>query len=126
MQNILNHSQRYVAENQCLQNKVNEQQCENIHKTQLLHLEHAQKERTRTRTTSEVDTMETDEHPQDFLSESDSEESDIDVAHELEDIITNMNISFTNIVSLRKQYLKALEKYDEIEDEDKEIFSKSI
>ena len=27
------------------------------------------------------DTMETDEHPQDFLSELDSEESDIDVAH---------------------------------------------
>ena len=44
--------------------------------------------------------METDEHPQDFLSESDSEESDIDVAHELEDIITDIDISFTNIVRL--------------------------
>ena len=30
--------------------------------------------------------METDVHPQNFLSESDWEESDIDVAHELEDI----------------------------------------
>ena len=71
--------------------------------------------------------METDEHQQDFLSESDSEEPDIDVAHELEDIISDIDISYTNIVRLRKQYLKALEKYDEIEDEDKrDIFKKYI
>ena len=64
--------------------------------------------------------METDEHQQDFLSESDSEESDIDVAHELEDIISDIDISFTNIVRLRKQYLmKLMIKV-------KEIFSKSI
>ena len=42
---------------------------------------------------------ESDEYPQDFLSESDSEESIIDVAHELEDIITDIYISFTNIVN---------------------------
>merc|ERR1712074_105204 len=69
--------------------------------------------------------METDEP--DFLSESDSEESDIDVGQELEDIITDINISFTNIVSLRKQYLQALEKYNEIEDEYKtDIFKEYI
>jgi hypothetical protein len=73
------------------------------------------------------DTMETDDRPQDFLSELDSEESDIDVAHELEDIITNIDIYFTNIIRERKKYLKALEKYNEIEDEDKkDIFKKYI
>ena len=69
--------------------------------------------------------METDEP--DFLSESDSEESDIDVGHELEDIITDINISYCNIVGLRKKYLKALEKYNEIEDKDKrDIFKKYV
>ena len=52
---------------------------------------------------------------------------DIGVAHELEDSITDINISFTNIVRLRKQYLKAFEKYDEIEDEDKrDILRKTL
>ena len=32
-------------------------------------------------------------HPQDFLSESDSEESDIVGAHELEDILTGLYIN---------------------------------
>jgi hypothetical protein len=74
-----------------------------------------------------TDSMDTDEHPQDFLPESDSEESDIDVAHEVEDIITDMEINFTNIVRLRKKYLKALEKYNEIDDQDKrDIFKKYI
>ena len=72
--------------------------------SQLLQHEYASEERTRTRTTSEVDTMETDEHPQDFLLESDSEESDIDVAHELEDIITDIDISFTNIVTIESHF----------------------
>jgi hypothetical protein len=71
--------------------------------------------------------MGTDKHPQDFLSESDSEESDINVGHELEDLITDIYISYTNIVGLRKKYLKALETYNEIEDEDKrDIFKKYI
>ena len=62
-----------------------------------------------------------------IFSESDSEESDTDVGHELEDIITDINISYTNIVGLRKKYLKALEKYNEIEDKDKrDIFKKYV
>ena len=65
------------------------------------------------------DSMDTDEHPQDFLSESDSEESDTDAAHELEDSISDLDINYTETLRLRKRYLKALEKYNEIEDEDK-------
>ena len=38
--------------------------------------------------------METGEHPQDLLSESDFEESDITVAHKLEDIITDIDIFY--------------------------------
>jgi hypothetical protein len=73
------------------------------------------------------DVMDTDKHSQDFLSESDSEESDTNVGHELEDIITDTYISYTNILGLRKKYLKALEKYNEIEDEDKrDMFKKYI
>ena len=71
--------------------------------------------------------METDGHPQDFLSESDSEESEIDVGPELADIITDIDNSFNYIIKLRKPYLKALEKYDQIEDEDKrDIFKKYV
>ena len=109
-----------VVRNQYLQNKVNELQT-------FIRNQNVQTGRKRFRSNNEDDDetlMETDEP--DFLSESDSEESDIDVGQELEDIITDINISFTNIVSLRKQYLQALEKYNEIEDEDKQIFSKSI
>jgi hypothetical protein len=70
---------------------------------------------------------ESEQYPQDFLSESDSEESDVDVAHELEDIITEIDIYFTNIVRLRNQYLKALEKYGELGDQDeRDIFKKFI
>ena len=42
--------------------------------------------------------MEADGHPQDVLSESDSVESDIDVGHDLVDIITEIYVSFDNIV----------------------------
>ena len=49
------------------------------------------------------DSMGKDEHPQDLLSESDSEESDINVAHELEDSITYLDIYLTSIVSERKR-----------------------
>ena len=110
-----------VVRNQYLQNKVNELQT-------FIRNQNVQTGRKRFRSNNEDDDetlMETDEP--DFLSESDSEESDIDVGQELEDIITDINISFTNIVSLRKQYLQALEKYNEIEDEDKtDIFKKYI
>ena len=55
------------------------------------------------------------------------EEFDIDVAHKLDDILTGIDISFTNIVRLRKKYMKAMDKYDEIENEDKrDIFKKYI
>ena len=45
--------------------------------------------------------METDGHPQDFLSESDSEESEIDDGCELGDIITDIDVyySYTRILS---------------------------
>ena len=45
-----------------------------------------------------TDPMDTDEDSQNFLSDSDSEESDIDVSHELEDIITDLDINFTLIL----------------------------
>ena len=110
-----------VVRNQYLQNKVNELQT-------FIRNQNVQTGRKRFRSNNEDDDetlMETDEP--DFLSESDSEESDIDVGQELEDIITDINISFTNIVSLRKQYLQALEKYNEIEDEYKtDIFKEYI
>ena len=61
--------------------------------------------------------METDEHPQDFLSKSDSKEFEIDVGSELADIITEADNSFNCIIKLHKQYLK--DKYDEVKDKDK-------
>ena len=70
--------------------------------------------------------METNEHPQDFLSESDLEESNIDVTNELEDIITDIDIYFTNIARLLNKYLKALENMKTLKMKIKEIFSKSI
>ena len=60
--------------------------------------------------------METDGHPQDFLSKSDSKEFEIDVGSKLADIITEANNSFNCIIKLHEQYLK--DKYDEVEDED--------
>ena len=57
----------------------------------------------------EPETMDTNEHPKYFLSKSDSDESDIDVTHELEDSITDLDISLTNTDRSRKRYLKALE-----------------
>ena len=72
-------------------------------------------------------TMDTNEHPTDFLSESDLEESETDVANELEDSITDLDISLTNTDRSRKRYLKSLEKYNEVTDEDKpDIFKKYV
>jgi hypothetical protein len=125
------HQNSLLAQNQYLQNKVNELQGGNSFHNNLLRNQAVQTEQTfpvrkRFRSGND-DEPETDENTPGFLSESDSEESDINVAHELEDIITDIEISFANIVMLRKQYLKALEKYDEIEDEDKsDIFKKYI
>ena len=95
--------------------------------TQLLQQEYVSKESVRLRKTSETDTMDKDEHPKDFLSEPDSEESDTDVANKVEDSITDLDISLTNTDRSRKRYLKALEKYDEIVDEEKpDIFKKYV
>ena len=120
-----------VVQNQYLQNKVIELQSllrdQNIQTNQTF--SHRKRFRSVNDNESETlpDSMDTDEHPQDFLSESDSEESDIDVANELEESITNIDIYFTNIVRERKKYLKVLEKYKKIEDEDKiDIFKKYI
>ena len=54
------HQQSLVAQNQYLQNKINELQRENEQKTQLLQQEYASKERVRLRKTSETKTMDTD------------------------------------------------------------------
>ena len=62
-------------------------------------------------TTSSVDSMEIDEHHKDFFSESDSEESDINVGSELPDIMGGIEKAFDHILEMRKRYLKALEKY---------------
>ena len=115
-----------VVRNQYLKNKVNELQT--FIRNQNVQTGKTGRKRFRSNNEDDDETsMETDEPPQDFLSESDSEESDIDVGHELEDIITDINISYCNIVGLRKKYLKALEKYNEIEDEDKrDIFKKYV
>ena len=116
-----------VIQNQYLKNKVNELQT--FIRNQNVQTGKTGRKRFRSNNEDDDDetSMETDEPPQDFLSESDSEESDTDVGHELEDIITDINISYTNIVGLRKKYLKALEKYNEIEDEDKrDIFKKYV
>ena len=105
-----------MVRNQYLQNKVDELQT-------FIRIQNVQTGitgRKRFRLNSEDDDetwMEKDK--QDFLSESDSEESDIDVEHELEDIITDIDSSFTNIVILPKKYLQALQKYNEIEDDSK-------
>ena len=72
-----------VVRNQYLQNKVNELQT-------FIRNQNVQTGRKRFRSNNEDDDetlMETDEP--DFLSESDSEESDIVVGHELEDICVN-------------------------------------
>ena len=61
--------------------------------------------------------MEIEEHHKDFFSESDSEESDINVGSELPDIMGGIEKAFDHILEMRKRYLKALENYDEIDDE---------
>ena len=93
-----NNSQQnsLVVQNQYLQNKVIELQSllrnQNIQTNQTF----SPRKRSRSDNDNESETlpdsMETDEHPQDFLLESDSEESDINVAHEPGDSITNMDI----------------------------------
>ena len=124
------HQNPLVAQNQYLQNKVNELQDGNRFQNTFSKNQATQTEQTLTfRPRSRLDNDDkSNENLQDFLLESDSEESDINVAHELEDSITNMDIYFTNIVSERKRYLKTLEKYDnEIERKEKrDIFNKYI
>lgn len=118
---IISHQNALVTQNQYLQNKVNELQS-------LLRIQNVQTgetSRKRFRSNSEDETMDTD--GEDFLSESDSEESDTDVAHELEDSITDLDINLTSTRKIRKRFLKSLEKYDEIPNEDKrDIFKKYV
>ena len=95
-----------IAQNRYLQNKVNELQRENRQKT---------------------DSMETEDQPQDILSESDSDESDIDVGPELLDTITGIDKALDHILKMRKQFLEALERYDEIDNEyKKDIIKKYV
>ena len=120
-----------VTRNQYLQNKVIELQSllrnQNVQTDQTFPFRKRFKLNDENESETLSDVMGTDKHSQDFLSESDSEESDTNVGHEFEDIITDIYISYTNILGLRKKYLKVLEKYNEIEDEDKrDIFKKYI
>ena len=57
--------------------------CKQTEEHEPLEHEYASNERKKFRTTSEADSMEADEHPIDFFSESDSDESDIDVGTEI-------------------------------------------
>jgi hypothetical protein len=83
--------------------------------------------RKKSETMSEIDSMETDGHPQDILSEPDSEESEFEVGPELLDIITGIGNGLDYILKMRKQFLKALERYDEIDnDEKKGIIEKYV
>ena len=91
-----------VVRNRYLQNKVNELQ--SLLRNQNIQAEQTIPFRKRFRSNNEDETetlstpMEADEHPQDFLSESDSEESDTDVAQEFDDSITDIDTYYTNIV----------------------------
>ena len=59
--------------------------------------------------------------------ETDSEESDIYVGSEHVDIMGGNEKAFDHILVMRKRYLKLLEKYDEIEDDDKrDVFKKYV
>jgi hypothetical protein len=49
--------------------------------------------------------METEDQPQDILSES-----DIDVGSDLKHTIIGIGSAFDHIIKMRKQFLKALEK----------------
>ena len=124
------HQNPLVAQYRYLQNKVNELQDGNRFQNTFSKNQATQTKQTlifRPRSRLDNDDK-SNENLQDFLLESDSEESDINVAHELGDSITNMDIYFTNIVSEGKRYLKTLEKYDnEIERKEKrDIFNKYI
>ena len=77
-------------------------------------------------TLSETDSMETEDQPQDILSECDLDESDIDVGTELLDSITGIDEALDHILKMRKQFLEALERYDEIDDGDKKDIIKSM
>ena len=107
---INSHKNVLVTQNQYLQNKVNELQSllrsQNVQARQTF----PSRKRFRSNDEDEPETMDTNEHPKDFLSESDSEESDTDVANEVEDSITDFDISLTNTDRPRNRYLKALEK----------------
>ena len=55
--------------------------------------------------TSSVDSMEIDKHRKDFFSESDSEESDMDVGSELPDIMGGIERAFDHILEMHTRYL---------------------
>ena len=57
-------------------------------------------------TTSSVDSMEIDKHHKDFFSESDSEESDMDVGSELPDIMGGIEKAFDHNLRCVKDILK--------------------
>ena len=51
----------------------------------------------------------------------------MDVGSELPDIMGGIDKAFYHILKMRKRYLKALEKYDEIDDEDiKDIIKQCV
>ena len=96
------HQNPLVAQNQYLQNKVNELQGGNRFQNTFLRNQAMQTEQTipsRKRSRLDIDDK-SNEYPH-------------DVVHKLQDIITDIHITFINIVKLRKQFMKALEKYDD-------------
>ena len=70
-------------------------------------------------TSSSADSMETDEHPKHFLSELDSEESDMDVGSELLDSMGGIEKEFDHTLKMLRKYFDEVEKYDKIEEEEK-------
>ena len=95
------HQNPLVTQNQYLQNKVNELQGGNKFQNTFLRNQAMQTEQTFPfRKRSRLD------------NDDKSNEYPHDVAYKLEDIITDIHIKFKNLVKLRKQFLKALEKYE--------------
>ena len=91
-----------MAQNQYLQNKGNESQGGNRFQNTFLRNQAMQTEQTiPSRKRSRLD------------NDDKSTEYPHDVAHKLKDIITDIHNTFINIVKLRKQFMKALEKYDD-------------
>ena len=96
------HQNPMVAQNQYLQNKVNELQGGNRFQNTFLRNQAMQTEQTiPSRKRSRLD------------NDDKSNEYPHDVVHKLKDIITDSHITFIKIVKLRKQFMKALDKYDD-------------